>query len=138
MLRNKVTSQLRNSRANFFLTIINNAGGNSKLIWDQLNKLLGQEHKDKKPVDLMLNGKSISDPSVVATAFNNYFVDSVASIAQGFSHIDISKCPILSSEHSLVFSSASVSNIESLISSLNASKAKDVFGMDNTMLKELS
>lgn len=38
MRRNAVTSMLRKSRANFFLAIISEARGNTKLVWDQLKK----------------------------------------------------------------------------------------------------
>lgn len=41
---------------------------------------MGQEHKERKPVEILLDEKRISDPAGVATAFKNYFVDSVASI----------------------------------------------------------
>lgn len=81
MLRNKVTTLLRKSKANFFLTIISEARGNSKLIWDQLKKLMGQEHKARKPLELCLDGNKINDPADVAASLNHYFVDSVATIA---------------------------------------------------------
>ncbi|KAJ8342373.1 hypothetical protein SKAU_G00323010 [Synaphobranchus kaupii] len=39
MLRNKVTKDIRNAKANFFISIISEARGNTKLIWKQIQKL---------------------------------------------------------------------------------------------------
>lgn len=37
-LRNKVVKSIRKAKANFFLTIIDNAKGDSRKIWNQLKK----------------------------------------------------------------------------------------------------
>ena len=37
-LRNKATRELRKAKADFFITIIENAQGNSKAIWSQIKK----------------------------------------------------------------------------------------------------
>ena len=41
-LRNKVTMQLRKAKANFFLEVIKEAKGNSKLLWRSIDKLTGK------------------------------------------------------------------------------------------------
>ena len=46
--RNKVLKKLRKAKADFFLTIIDKAGGHSKLIWDQLKTLTGNQHRERK------------------------------------------------------------------------------------------
>lgn len=89
MLRNSVTTMLRKSRADFFLTIISEARGNSKLVWDQLKKLIGQEPNSRKPFELTVDGKSIRNPTEVAASSNQYFVDSVATIAQSFPPVNV-------------------------------------------------
>lgn len=43
-LRNKVTREIRKAKANYFLEIIVNAKGNSKIIWQQIKKLIGQNN----------------------------------------------------------------------------------------------
>lgn len=42
VLRNKVTREIRKGKANFFVNIIDQAKGNSKLIWESMNKLTGK------------------------------------------------------------------------------------------------
>lgn len=76
---------------------------------------MGQEHKERKPVEILLDEKRISDPAGVATAFKNYF----STLLHLLFFTDTSICSVLSSEPSLVFSSASERNIEALIRSLN-------------------
>ena len=46
-LRNKVTRELRKAKANYFLEIIVNNKGNSKMIWQQIKKLTGQNNAKK-------------------------------------------------------------------------------------------
>ena len=50
--RNKVLKKLRKAKADFFLTIIDKAGGHSKLIWDQLKTLTGNQHRERKQFEL--------------------------------------------------------------------------------------
>ena len=42
----KVVNELRKAKANFFMTIIKEGKGNSKLIWKNINKLTKTEIKD--------------------------------------------------------------------------------------------
>lgn len=44
-LRNKVIEQLREGKADFFIAIIDDAKGNSKFIWDNINKITKREDK---------------------------------------------------------------------------------------------
>lgn len=48
MLRNKVIMGLRKARADFFMTIISEARGNSKIIWNQLKKTHGTTSQSSK------------------------------------------------------------------------------------------
>ena len=85
MLRNKVIKKLRKAKADFFLTIIDKAGGNSKMIWKQLKLFTGKKYKERNPLELKVNGKLINNPADIAEVLNHYFIDSVATIAQCFS-----------------------------------------------------
>ena len=44
-MRNKTTQTLRKAKANFFLDVITSANGNGKLIWQNINKLIGKQNK---------------------------------------------------------------------------------------------
>lgn len=45
MLRNEVVKTLRKAKADYFLKIIEQARGNSQIIWKQLNKLKGHQKR---------------------------------------------------------------------------------------------
>ncbi len=77
----------------------------------------------------MVNGKLTNNPADVAEALNYYFVDSVVTISQCFSP-----------KYSEVYTGNTVSELDvtRTIKSLKPSRAKDIFGMDVIMFKELS
>lgn len=64
MLKNKVVKKIRKAKADFFLTVIEKAKANSKIIWDQLNKLTGHHNKERKLHELNINGKLTNNPAV--------------------------------------------------------------------------
>ena len=74
----------RKAKNNFFITIINEAKGNTKLIWEHSKNVMGIGHRPKKQLELNLNGELIQDPAQIAVAFNQYFINSVAEIVQNF------------------------------------------------------
>ena len=55
-LRNNVVKKLRKAKADFFLTMIEKARGNSKIIWNQLKKSTGHQNKERKLLELKING----------------------------------------------------------------------------------
>lgn len=82
--RNKVTAALRKAKAGFFLEIIKNAQGNSRIIWKTINKLLGKEKSKSEDIHLKINGNIINDSLAIATNFNHYFLDAVKKRAENF------------------------------------------------------
>ena len=76
--------QLRKAKAYFFLEIISEAKGNSKILWKSIDKLLGKENPNSGSIQLKINGIIVNDNSAVATHFNNYFLDSVVDLGQHF------------------------------------------------------
>ena len=64
-LRNKVTREFRKAKANYFLEIIVNSKGDSKQIWQQIKKLIGQNNV-RKQIELRINDSLSHDPLMVA------------------------------------------------------------------------
>lgn len=136
-LRNKVTKELRQAKASLFIDIINEANGNSKLIWDNIKKLTGKDQKNSgKTLELKVNGCVTQNSLQVATAFNTYFVDSVKALTHSPPTDVLQSVPV--DETQPVFSMNEVSELKVLriLSSLKGSKAKDVFGLDSSFLKK--
>lgn len=129
---------LRKAKSDFFLRIIEEARGNSKTIWNQLNYLKGDKRKDRSSIELMVNGKLTNNRAVVAEALNYYFVDSVVTISQCFSPKYTEVYPVNTVEQALTLRAVSELDIRRTTTSLKQSRAKGIFGMDVVMLKELS
>lgn len=47
-LRNRVVKEIRKSKADFFISALNSARGNSKITWNYIKKLLGDSKKTKQ------------------------------------------------------------------------------------------
>jgi hypothetical protein len=80
-VRNKLQRDIRSAKANYFRLKIEEAGNDSKKIWQEF-KSLGYSHKDKSQgqhtVALKIDGKLCSDSLTVANHMNAFFT-SVAS-----------------------------------------------------------
>lgn len=134
MLRNKTTKEIRNAKANFFISIISEARGNTQLIWKQIQRLLGSDHHiHSKQLELHINNNLVQDPMELATAFNEYFIDSVNKIAQGFPNTCEAVTPVDQTLPSFSIDHITESKVHMIIDSLKPSTAKDIFGMDTAM-----
>lgn len=139
MLRNRVVKEIRIAKANFFLTIIEKAGGNTKTIWSQLRKLMGHDVNNAKTVELVVGGKLRDKPAEIADALNNYFIDSVENIIKCFSS-EYKNTPrqVEQTEPAFNIEYITEADVVRVIRSLRPSRAKAVIGMSTVMLKELS
>ncbi len=86
----------------------------------------------------MVNGKLTNNPADVAEALNYYFVDSVVTISQCFSPKYSEVYTGNTVEQALTLRAVSELDVTRTITSLKPSRAKDIFGMDVIMFKELS
>lgn len=133
-LRNKVTAELRKAKANFFLEIIRNAQGNSRIIWKTIDKLIGNEKTKCENICLNINGKIIDDSFVIATNFNEYFLNIAQTSVQNF---QIVHPPLIINDKSdFNLSLITKTKVEKIITVLNNSKAKDIYGLDTSFLKQ--
>ncbi len=85
-LRNKVVNELRKAKANFFIDIIKEEKGNSKLIWRNINKLSKKDSKQNqgRGHELKIQGILTNDPNEIASTFNTYFTESVQNLSRNF------------------------------------------------------
>lgn len=72
-LQNKVIRELRVAKSNYYLHLMNEAKGNSKLIWKNINTLLRKEPNFTGDVKLKVKGKLVEDDCAIATIFNIFF-----------------------------------------------------------------
>ncbi len=76
---------LRQAKVQCFVNILNEAKGNSKRVWQTINKLIKKDIKScNKCLELDFKGSTIDKPDEIADVFNNYFVDSVKNLSDEF------------------------------------------------------
>lgn len=135
-LRNKVVNELRKAKAKFFMDIIKDGKGNSKLMWSNINKLTKKDNKQNQGNghELKMNGILNNDPSEIASAFNTYFTASVQNLSDTFgARIKNIATP---DYNKTIFKITDVpENKIKTLSTLKFSKAKYTFKWDSTFLK---
>uniref|UniRef100_A0A8C8E3R6 Reverse transcriptase domain-containing protein n=1 Tax=Oryzias sinensis TaxID=183150 RepID=A0A8C8E3R6_9TELE len=137
ILRNKVVRSLRKAKADFFLTIIEKSHGNSKIIWNQIRKMTGDRPKEQNILEIKINRQLTNNVQVIAEAFSNYFIDSVANIARCFTPVETYNLSIDASQPTFSFTNITESDVSQTINLLKPSRCKDIFGLDTVMLKDL-
>lgn len=83
-LRNKVVKELRQAKANYFIKLIEDSKGNSKLIWKNIDKITKKENKSVQNWIIRDQSKLIEDKEKIATIFNSFFLNSVQCLARKF------------------------------------------------------
>lgn len=136
-LRNKVIKELRLAKANLFIDKIREGKGNCKIIWDQLKKLTGKDHKTtNNKLQLQIKGCLTEDPMQVASAFNKHFVESVETLMQRGLPVNLVKAVHLNmSQPMFSLNEVSQPTVNKIMSSLKNSNSKDVYGLDTTLFK---
>ena len=118
------------------MQLIEESEGNSTALWKHLNSLTKLKPSQQKIItELEVNGVNSTDNSAIANEFNNLFKRSVEELAENFEPAILS-LPT-NSEPSKLFHIKEVSQEKTLkiINKLNASKAKDAFGLDTAFIK---
>lgn len=100
-----------------------------------MNKLTGKYNTINKKIELNIDGNVIDDPSRVAIAFNTYFIDSIKTLTHNSPGLNHSIAPLNTNAPILTFREVTKSKVCMIISSLNCSRAKDVYGMDTIFIK---
>lgn len=83
-MQNKVVKELSQAKADYFIKLINRSKGNSKLIWDNINRITKKEGKSVQNGVINEHSKVMENKEQTARIFNSLFVDSVQCLAKNF------------------------------------------------------
>ncbi len=84
--RNKVIQMMRKAKANFFITVMENARGDGKKLWQNINKLTRKEYRhNNNDLELIIDNKLESSPDTLASELKIFFLKSVENISKHFS-----------------------------------------------------
>lgn len=132
--RNKVIEKLSLAKSGFYLNILNEAKGNSKLIWKNIDNLT---RRDPKFLDfkLKVQGVLIEDHLAVASVFNNFFLESVCELGKQFTKRKLNIVPIDATGPVFELVETNETQVSKIICSLKSSKCRDVFQLDTMFVK---
>ncbi len=129
-LRNKIVKTLRQAKAQFFVNILNETKGNSKRVWQTINKLMKKDIKScNKCLELDFKGSIIDKPDEIADVFNNYFVDSVKNWSDkfGITYKEINSVNLVKPAFHLTI--VTECTIQDIIKDFKNYNAKDIDGL---------
>ena len=86
---NNFTTTQRLAKNNYFQRKFTECSNNSMDTWKTLNSVIRCKNTSKD-ITLNHNGSSISDPSVIAEVFNNYFINIAPNLDCNIPHSNIS------------------------------------------------
>ncbi len=84
-LRNRVVTELRKAKTNYFMQLINDSGGNSSYLWKHINTLLNRKPKRHGEIkELNIKGTISTNIKEIANELNSYFIQSVDELTSNF------------------------------------------------------
>ena len=83
LFKNNFTTTLRHARNNYFQRKFKECSNNSRDTWKTLNSVIRCKNT-RKNVILNHNGSTVSDHSVIAGVFNNYFTNVASNLDEIF------------------------------------------------------
>ena len=123
--RNRVVSELRSSKINYYNLYFTGHKSNMKMLWSGIRSIINIKNKKIFNISQLVHyGKVVQDPNQIAKIFNNFFVNIAAKIDSDIprtrkSSLDYLGCKL---EHSFFLSPTDSAEIECIISQLKNEK----------------
>ena len=137
-LRNKVLSELRKARSNYFHKLIEEANGNSSKLWLHINRVAdSNKHKHAKINSLKVHNSLVDNNVAMADAFNNFFIKSVEELSNNCRTIE-SPCEENDNAHPDDFQIKVVSSdtVKKCIVNMSSSMSKDIHSLYAELIKK--
>ena len=83
--RNLLTKLTRTTRKQYYGNQLESSFGNWKTVWSNINYILGKKHRSQN-TSIRLNGIIVSEPVKIASTFNSFSNDSLATLSNDISN----------------------------------------------------
>ena len=128
-VRNKANKLVTAAKKNYYRSRISSScrNGNSKNMWNILNNLLGRQHKDNLPDELLVDGELCRDKGRIANGFNQYFCsigEKLSSKLPQNDNFEKYLGPLI--DRTFIFEPCSAKEIEDLILALDSSTSPGI------------
>ena len=121
---------------NYFLVNIND----SKKVWNGIKEIVNfKAKKNQKTTKIVQNNTELTDPKVVANAFNNYFANVGANLARSIPDVSKSSLEYLKNPlcNNFYLFPVTPAEIETQISNLNSAKTTGPYSLPAKIIKIL-
>ena len=139
--RNRVVSELRSSRINYYNHYFTEHHSNMKLLWSGIRSIINIKNRKLYNISqLVHNGEVVQDPKDIAKIFNNYFVNIASKIDSEIPRTRKSPLDYLGNklESSFFLSPTDSTEIECIITQLKNGKALGPYSIPCNLLKILN
>ena len=139
--RNRVVSENRKSKLNYFDTYFQANKSNMKNLWTGINSIINTKSKNfpQSISQLTADGETIQDPQKMANVFNNFFVNVSTQVSSEIPRTKKSPLDYLKNRNmnsrSFLISPVTHSEIEDIIISLKNGKSTGPFSIPVKLLK---
>ena len=135
--RNDVNRLIEKTKAEYFTKAINNTDKNPKEMWKTINKLTNKKSKSTTITKIVVDDKTVEDPTDIANSFNTYFNKIGANLAQELPEANRTPESYVQPSKS-IFELKKVSEVEvfRIISTLSSSKATGHDRISPKLLKD--
>lgn len=125
-LRNSIVSELRQCKRIFNDKKIDQNKTNSKRLWAELKKLIGDKKSKSIIESIIFDEKVITDSQVIANKFNKYFIESITNIIEDITinKVDVYDINVEYNKYEIWndFDEVSIEKLEKIINSLDDRK----------------
>ena len=85
--RNEASTKLKSCEKDYYNNKFNNENISSKTVWKTAFEVLGNS-RSSFPSQILHGGRLLSNPTLIATEVNKYFIDKIAKLKETFENND--------------------------------------------------
>ena len=90
LIRNKVNSLIKQKKNKYYREKLKNCSNDIKKTWGIINEILHRKSDKQTSTSFNINNKLVDDPTIIAHAFNDYYVNVGSNLAQSIEAVNIS------------------------------------------------
>ena len=140
--RNKVVSEIRKSKVEYYTEYFNKYKSNMKMLWTGIRSIVNVKYKAGSTISHLIGADNakVDDSKEMANIFNNVFVNTAKKISEKIPRTKKSPLDYLSSRNlnSFFISAVSPNEVQNIIGSLKSGKAVGPYSIPIFLLKLLS
>jgi hypothetical protein len=142
--RNKLNEKIKLAKHSYYSNLFESVKGNTRSLWNEVNKVTGQNVKKTNVMSLQVEGENKTDPQFICNEFNDYFLNVVNKLdinSDANVNIDtlyyenVFKTPKVNS--SMFLSPVIAKDIIKVINSLKNRSAPGIDGISSTLIKRV-